>query len=221
MENKKKVLLLSDSLGLPRDKPQFVSYYQTYFNLLKEEFSEYEFIQASFGGATIEELVRQSAYFSIIEPTIVIIQTGIVDCSPRSITKFEIELIKRIPLLSNFISRTVRKYSKSLRDIRKISYTNSKDFRHNLNKLKSVFENSATFFISILPASDAYEIKVPGIKKQVRIYNAIIKATANEGYIETNEFSTDDIMTDYHHLNKHGHHKLYQLLREKLKALSK
>ena len=76
----KKLLLITDSLGLPRLFPEKTEYEDTYPNLLKKHFI---IMQYSKGGGTIIELYEQTGYFKAFEPDVIILQSGIVDCAPR------------------------------------------------------------------------------------------------------------------------------------------
>ena len=87
--NKKRVLVISDSLGLPRENPDGIIYYENSWPyLLKEKF---DVIHLGIGGASIDQLVSQAGYYRFANPDFVILQSGIVDCAPRTMTKKEKE----------------------------------------------------------------------------------------------------------------------------------
>lgn len=94
---KPKLLIFTDSLGLPREKPEIVEYNQTWVNLLKANF---EILVFSFGGGTVDQMYSQIAYLKMFNPDFVIVQSGIVDCAPRALKQYELEIIKRSRLLS-------------------------------------------------------------------------------------------------------------------------
>lgn len=217
MNSKKnnKVVFLTDSLSLPRDLPEKVSYEETYLYLLKEYFPNFEFIQFAFGGATINDLNKQADYIKSVNPSIVIIQSGIVDCAPRTLTRFELDFIHRIPLISNFILKVIRKNAILIRNNRKITYTKELDFELKLNNIKNKFNDSKVYAIEILPVSVEYEKKVPGITTNVIKYNMVLHSVFSENLIETKKFNKEEIMSDFFHLNKKGH----KLIFEKLKII--
>ncbi len=68
----KKILVITDSLGLPRKDPEECLYENTWPILLKK--NGFIIHQVSIGGATIDQLYRQVAYHKLFNPDIVIIQ---------------------------------------------------------------------------------------------------------------------------------------------------
>ncbi len=92
MNNQKfRVVFLTDSLSLPRDVPEKVSYEETFVYLLKQEYPNIEFIQFAYGGATISDLRNQADYLKSFSPNILILQAGIVELIP---------ILKEIPASS-------------------------------------------------------------------------------------------------------------------------
>ncbi len=210
----KRVIILTDSLGFPREIPESVEYQETYTYLLKEEFPEIEFIQASYGGATIENLYLQSEYLVYFKPDLVILQCGIVDCAPRALTKFEIEFIKRLPIISGVVSKYFKNRSAKLRKRRKISYTTKENYRKFTEKMRSIYGESRVFALGIVPAKTDYEANVYGITKSIENYNELLKDVFGSFFIDTSEVVDKGVMTDYHHLNKEGHQLIYLKLKE-------
>ena len=97
--NKIKILVFSDSLGLPRNTPQAVNWEETWVQLLSKIYCvEY----CAIGGAKVSDLSRQISYYKIFNPDIVIVQSGIVDCAPRALTEFEKQIIERFAILKSF-----------------------------------------------------------------------------------------------------------------------
>ena len=87
-----KILLLSDSIALPRVRPEKVTFEETYPNLLRQK--GFKIHQVSIGGATSTTLLSQLHYHIHFSPDIVILQVGIVDCAPRFANKYEIFIIR-------------------------------------------------------------------------------------------------------------------------------
>ncbi len=71
----KKMLIITDSLGLPRPKPEIVEYNDTW---VKKISIYYDVWQYSSGGATISDLYSQIEYHKMFNPDIVLIQSGIL-----------------------------------------------------------------------------------------------------------------------------------------------
>ena len=202
-----KVLILTDSLSLPRaDKNETVFYEQTYPYLIKKKFPEITFLTIGIGGATISDIIRQIDYYKVFEPTIFIMHCGIVDCAPRVFKKWESSLLKKLKFdfLFNPFTSTIRKY-------RKLKYTSAKLFDIKCRLILKTFSNSNTllYAIDILPAHKNYEILLPGVSKSIKLYNSILNKHFN--IISVQDFDlSKDVLTDYHHLNSSGHNKLFE-----------
>ena len=65
MSETKRILIISDSLALPRSKPEEVLYEDTYPFMLRRD---YEVFQISFGGGIIKEIVHQAHYYLPYKP---------------------------------------------------------------------------------------------------------------------------------------------------------
>lgn len=208
-----KVLILTDSLGLPRNSNgEFVKYEETYPYLLKKEFADkLELIHVGIGGATIEDIRKQISYYTVLDPDITFIQCGIVDCAPRAFRKFESKVIKKLKF-DIFFKPLVR----FLRIYRKHTYTSQRMFKNTIQRIKkdpNIARN--LHFIGILPAHDEYEKIMPGIKSQIEIYNRILAKENN--FIDNSDFPFSGILKDYHHLNKEGNQLIYSKLSEVIK----
>jgi hypothetical protein len=210
---KKRILFLTDSLSLPRDTPEVVKYEDTYVYQLKMSYPNYEIIQCGFGGATIDILYNQADYLKMIAPDFIILQAGIVDCAPRTLSKFEIDLIDRIPFFTKFIFKIINKYSSKIRRIRNLTYSTEKVYKSTLLNLKKIFPQSNFYCLGILLANKNYELKVPGITNKIETYNQILKSAFDQNYIDTTIIDEKGIMADNFHLNKIGHAKIFTLLK--------
>lgn len=209
----KRVLVLSDSLALPREKPEVTKYEDAWPALLAK--SGYEIHQVSIGGATSEDLLKQCSYHLSFRPEIVIIQVGIVDCAPRFMTQFEIACCRRIPIIGKFFIKLLNR--KLIKRIRKVTYVKLERFERNIQKMYSSFTEARVLLIGILPGSDEYEGQVPGVKKNIEKYNAVIRHRYN-GYIDVSDIDRSGIMSDFHHLNTYGHKCIYEKIMKVLNA---
>ncbi len=212
MDSKFKILFITDSLGFPRDAPEMVMYENTYISLLKDQFKDCDIIHQGRGGSTVVDLYNHTSYFHFtLQPDMVFIQSGIVDCAPRALTLIEQYIISRIPLVNKLLEKIIKKNSAFLRRTRKITYTSPNTFQTYINKFNTLFPN--TYWIGILPAVDNYEKKISGIKIRIESYNSIlIQSNSNSNYICVNDFIETDMMSDFHHLNQNGHRKLFEKL---------
>ena len=205
-----KVLVVTDSLGLPRPVPEKVMPHETWVSLLA---AQYDLVQFSSGGATIGDLYAQSEYMKMHEPDAVVIQSGIVDCAPRAFSRFENEFINKFRLTRSLSKRFLNKNRiVKLRAKRNVTYTPILQFEAYMRKFESVFPNIV--WVEIAPSNEVYEKKVPGITENISKYNAIIKKVAGNRVIQLSDLNADDIMSDHIHLNVSGNRKLS----EKVKA---
>lgn len=207
----KKILILSDSLALPREKPESCNYADTWPFLLK---SKFDIHQVSIGGATSEDLKNQIFYHKMFEPDIVIIQVGIVDCAPRFATQFELALLNRIPFFGKFIIKFLK--TKQVRKLRKKTYINLNTFEIIIKNIQDSF-NVPVYFISIINATKDYEKKLPGVTENINRYNDRLKSISKY-YIDLKSFPSQGIMTDFHHINSYGHSYIYDLIIKEINA---
>lgn len=78
-----RILCIGDSLGMPRPG---VSYEDTWFYKLSKAFPQHVFVSEYRRAMLINEAVDLfDSYYVYYKPDVVIIQTGICDCSPRTI----------------------------------------------------------------------------------------------------------------------------------------
>lgn len=202
------ILLITDSLAFPRATPEAVCYQDTYVSLLKAEFPGYDFIHVGRGGGTIVDLYKHSNYFhTTIIPTLVLMQCGIVDCAPRALSITEQQILNRLPVVGSFVTSIVKRNAKQLRRYRKLTYTPSSVFVKYIEHFESLYDN--VHWIGILPATEEYENLISGITENINKYNSFLRC---QRFISTDEFTAEDIMTDFHHLNRRGHQKMFKKL---------
>lgn len=216
----KTILALTDSLSLPRNKPELVKYYETWPVLLKKNVT-HELTLLAIGGSTIKGLFEQSRYYKPLTPDIIIIQAGIVDCAPRALSLLEKEIINSNRYLSALSARLLP--VSSMRKIRNITYTSKKQFSYYIDQIIRLFNGAQIIWVSILPASLDYENKLSGITKNIEQYNAIIKNYSEHSldfyYLDTSMIPQNGITSDFHHLNYVGHSWLVQRILGLLKTI--
>jgi len=201
-----KVLIVTDSLGLPRPTPERVEPEETWPELLSQHFDVTRF---SSGGATIKDLFSQIEYMKMYNPDVVFIQSGIVDCAPRAFSKFENEFINKFRVTRYLSSKFLNKQRIiRLRKTRNTTYSTLAQFEEFIKRFNNSFPK--VYWVEIVPANDAYEAVVPGIKRNVERFNKLIKDNAGGRWISTSDFSDSDIMSDHIHLSKTGNYKLFK-----------
>lgn len=213
---KLRVLILTDSLSLPRSLINGkVNYNQTYVNLLRNANPNIEFIHVGIGGATITQLYNQVKYYINSDPDAVILHCGIVDCAPRALSEFENAFFSKLRIIS-----FLRPITKTLRKYRNLCYTKPKVFKEVLQNFKKAFDNIPLISIGILPASQEYNIILPGVSRNINRFNEILEQ--NTIFISNKDFPLTGITEDFHHLNIEGQQLIFQkihtLLKNKFKS---
>lgn len=96
-----KIITIGDSLALPRNE---ISHYETWIYKLKECFFNFDIIDKSKRGVTIDILNSAGDasgvdFLEFYKPKFVIIHIGIVDCAPRLFDRRSIEvlIIRELP----------------------------------------------------------------------------------------------------------------------------
>lgn len=197
--------MISDSLALPRGKPEKVKFEDTYFAKLQNEYSNLTFMPMFIGGATLSFLCDQVSYLIEFNPDLVFIQSGVVDCAPRAFKQLELQIIRKIGLR---IPKTV---IKKLREYRKVKYTPPNYFHNRIKDIIQLFGKEKVYWISIMPACEEWENLVPGITKSVELYNSILNQELQQ-HLLCSEANLDWLMSDFHHLNTLGHQCVYSAI---------
>lgn len=208
----KKILVLTDSLGLPRAVPEQTLYEETWPYALKKQ--GYFVHQVSIGEATSEDLKNQIFYHKMYEPDLVIVQVGIVDCAPRFATQFELALLNRIPFFGKFIINFLK--TKQVRKLRQKTYVILQTFEINIKNIQDCF-TVPVYFISIINATTGYEEKLNVVTNNIKRYYTTLKSISKY-YIDLNNLPIQGIMADFHHINHYGHRYIYDLIIKEINA---
>lgn len=215
MENKRKpiILVFTDSLGLPRDVPELVSYEETYIYKLRQHYLDYEIVSVSIGGADIITLQGQIFYYKNCKPKYVIVQAGIVDCAPRALTQVESAILNSNMLLRKVSKKVLKPFLPYLRKKRKKTTTPISVFSHYVELIYNSFSDTNFYWIKIIPAISGYEKLVPGIGMSIEKYNSILENIVGNKCIETSDFDHTNIMSDFHHLSTSGHKLIFDKIK--------
>jgi lysophospholipase L1-like esterase len=207
-----KILILSDSLALPREKPEVCRYEQTWPQLIRND--GHMVNQVSIGGATSADLLRQSVYHTSFHPDVVILQVGIVDCAPRFLTASEKKVLLKIPFAGKSLIRGLNKAW--VRKLRNLTYVPLVPFKANIEGILKAFQACKCLCVAIIPARKEYETQLPGITDKIKTYNEVLERTP-AGYISLDDFPDHGVMSDHHHLNEAGHSYIFMQIKELLK----
>lgn len=140
------IFILTDSLALPRSKPEQCEWSKTWPNLLR--LHGYSVYQVSIGGATVGELHNQYLYHKETPSKILIIQSGIVDCTPRFLSKNSVNILKSLPIIGSLILSFFNR--PMIRRIRRIKYTPLNDFKRKMISLKKTPKYQFTVSVLVL-----------------------------------------------------------------------
>ncbi|MNT01712.1 hypothetical protein D3C72_1361900 [compost metagenome] len=143
----------------------------------------------------------------------VVVHAGIVDCAPRALKKWEIKILSSNSLLKKASSIFIKKYTFSLRKTRNITYTPLARFEKIAEDFSKRLQNKV-HWIGIAPACSLYEEQVPNISSNIEKYNQSLQRIFGCNFIEMSDLESSSLMSDFHHLNKEGHKKVYDKLKK-------
>ncbi len=204
-----RILIFTDSLSLPRSTPEVCHHNDTWPERLRK--LGHEVCLSAIGGATIKTLFKQSFYFGNTGYfDLVIIQSGIVDCAPRFARQWEVKLLQSAPVFGKVLLKALN--TNFIRGLRNITYTKPNTFKQFVDKFDASY-TCPVWYIPILPASPAYEQRLPGVSKNIERFNQLLPA---ERIIDIKELTSNDLMSDFHHLNSKGHQVITKAIIQKI-----
>lgn len=227
MNKKKRVLIIGDSLAMPRPG---VSYEDTWVYKLIEALPEFEFIDKTRRASTSERLVTEGGGDSnpkgadLLEhymPDVVVMHLGIVDCAPRYFKKggFENIILNRIVPKSLRTSYVEYVKKNRVRDPRKADVVPSQFYANCQNyfqRAKSL--DVKVLAIMIAPVTNVFVDKSPYINQSIEDYNDIYRDLRKDFenvdvvYPFNNGINLEDITIDGYHVNLKGHDIIFQKL---------
>lgn len=211
----KRILVLSDSLALPRtNEGQKVRYEYTYSSLLRE--SGYSLHQISLAGGTADKILEQATYFRDVNWDLVVIQFGIVDCTPRPFSKYERALVNLVVTRFPFTKSPILRLAKFLRRTRRKVYTDISEYKSLLNKLHEMFIDRTVVAMPIVAASSLRD-SIFGLNDNITLYNEALFDEFSE--LRIDRIADDCFVNDGHHLNRLGHAIIFESIKELLRGL--
>jgi len=222
MSNKKKVLILTDSVANPRAFPvsDKTELEETYPYLIREKFSDFVFWQLSLGDALSNKLYAQAvSYLHHWSPDIIIVHSGINDCRPE-MASISLKMLKKISKLldSIFKSNFSEKLDKKNFSInKKTSKTDILSFKRTLKKFKLSFPKAIIYWIEIC-SGDEYENDRPGFNIKADKFNQVIKEIYDNNMIAICDLLKDEecFNVDNLHWKKSAHNILASILIERI-----
>ncbi|NLR61859.1 SGNH/GDSL hydrolase family protein [Chitinophaga polysaccharea] len=216
-----KVVILTDSLGLPRTFPEVVKLEETYIEKLRDRYRDIRFITLSIGGARLATLQQQYFnYFQSVEPDLVILQSGIVDAAPRALKGWEATVINSNVISRKLYSFFLKPHTVFIRKVRKLTYTPLPGFTYLASTFRRAMGTKVAW-IGIIPANSEYEANLPGIGKNIESYNQQLKMIFSDEFIDMSDMPADGVMSDHHHINKKGHEFIFEKVSRLINMLRK
>ena len=224
--NQKRILILADSLGLPRDENEdVVKYYNTWPSLFSQNFKQYEIINYSTRKRTIVSTFGQIDEIKLMEPHLIIFQIGVVDCAPRIFSEYDKKWLKKMP---NFLKYWIINYRKKRRvklqskdslnkvyvkpDVFKETYINL------INALRYGFENLQVIILPIIANQSILDLKSPGFNDNISLYNKIlveVAESANAKLLDLSDINSyGKFCSDGYHVNEFGNELIFKKVSE-------
>jgi len=202
------VLVLTDSMSLTRNSMK--DWDAIYVNLLRKEFPSIEFVHLAIGKATIKTLEHQVLnYYIHLNPSVVILQCGIVDCAPRALYELEQKLLRRLGLVY-----LVKPYASFLRKHRRIFKTSEEEFRLSILEIKRALP-VPLITIGLSTPTLEHEKIVPGLTSQVKRFNEVLRL--NSIFVCMGNLPERCLSDDFYHYNEDGHKYVAEMLSQQLK----
>lgn len=235
-----KVLILADSLALPRQEADGVTpYEETYPYLLdqslRRQFREHApvVIERGMRRRTIEYVLDD--WLEMVElrrPEVVVVHVGVVDCAPRVFLRREARMVAKLrpAPLRNFILNFVHRHRRRIISLRRRVYVPQERFRQLVNEVVQKARASqlrSLVFVNIITPPDEMEARSPGFQQNVAAYNQILRDQINSEWIHLIDLNTviqerggaRVLTVDGIHLNAEGHRLLAASLEEHIQNL--
>lgn len=206
------ILVLSDSLGAPRNgNCHQVLQRQTWPYLLRDRY-QLSVDQITFGHATLIDLYKQLEYWEFHSYDTIIIQAGLNDILPRALHKHEQSFLSRYKLLGKITYKVFQFIGiTNIRKYRKITYSTLKEIHQVLLDLSQ----SVTPVIYIPPfyIKNNNTLRFPGININLMRLRSMIKDNYYKlALLELPTNMPEIFCEDGFHLNASGHKYLSDIL---------
>lgn len=210
----KRILCISDSLGLPRTK---VPYDETWFSIINRAFPSLDFVSYFRRNGTTDMLSSNGDYGDTLlfySPQIVILQLGICDCAPRYLRTTSM-LYRILVHLPDFLSKPIWALIKKIKH-RSLNCTDVpiERFERNLvdyiHKCINISVNKVILIKIAIPGKAMIKAN-PLILESIANYNAVYEKIANlypsvVCLINPISIENDNLFVeDGYHTNGEGH----------------
>jgi acyl-CoA thioesterase-1 len=181
---------------------------------------------------TTEFLLSETCQYEcidLVDPELIIVQIGVVDCAPRVISRFE-KKIMNLPLFPKFIreriikSRSKNRTKLTLQNPLKKVYVNLQDFQSNLIEFSKRNSKSKILYIPIIYDESTLDVS---FVNNCKLYNeAILEISKKEpNFLCLNVDSilkkSKNFCKDGYHLSSFGHRSIKNKIRKTISSLDK
>lgn len=214
-----RLLIVTDSLGMPRIDVPFNSVWTR--KIIEEYREKLEIITQLQRSLTSRQISIQRNEIALIEPDIVIVQVGIVDCTRRAMPDI-VRPLFGIPGINTIIHYFAQKYHYELTKTFEFELVNIEEFSRNISdiltlKIGDSARSPYFIIIAIAPPSIQLTLKVYGIGESIRSYNEVLRKASSihaakfiDPYVNNLEEVDMFLLQDGHHLNISGHALVYE-----------
>lgn len=214
-----KILCIGDSLPLPREE---CPYEATWFYKLQKSFPQHDFIDFFTRGLLMKTAVyNYDVYYQYYNPDIVIIQSGICDCSPRFINNLkkpyrQIHIISKKMKIEDLFWKIVKRRGRKPNCV----YTDIHSFEKLYRQLVEKFLESGAkkvIMVKIGHSAPSVIARNPYMNDNVDRYNEIIEEI-HQLYVDRTQTvaSLDQVDESYfvdgYHCNAKGMNAIYENL---------
>jgi acyl-CoA thioesterase-1 len=237
MSRRPRIVALADSLALPRDeKGEVLRWEETWPYLLAEQLAGVDVINCGARARSSDQLLGDALYehVALKRPDVVVVQVGIVDCSPRVFTKLEKRLlglpVVPAPLRQRIIAhRAARRAEITRRDPLGRVHTPPADYARDVARFAQEARplGARVVFLPVLSWPARMELKSPGHGGNVRLYNDLLRTAAREQgarFLEPEALVPEAeleraFMADGYHLSAHGSRRVAEHLAPELRSV--
>jgi len=213
-----RILLVTDSLGLPRED---VAIDKTWTYLFIKKYKEHHEIFTFLRRSLTTDLIisMRKDIFEFFNPDMVIIQVGIVDCTRRALPKLGTAILSHLPF-SEVIRKFISKNHYFLTKLYELHYVKPDRFRRNVKLINSYAnKNMKIIYLKIAEPGEYISDKVYNIKKDIDFYNSILleESECNENVFLIDPYKNKRVeefisKKDGHHLNELGNKLVFNEL---------
>ena len=221
---KLRVLLLTDSLGCPREE---ISVDNMWTDRILSEFGDNFTFYTSCNYGLSAKTIPMS-YIGYLKPDFIICQMGIVDACRRALTVKEENIISKIPYFGRIVRKFCSKKHYMLTRIRDVHYADSNEFIEAIDSLRKL-AGKRLALLEIAPPGKFLIDRTFNVINDVSLYNDlifskenpedvdVIKPYSDSGILDCDEYL---LKSDGHHLNVKGNDLVYKAVKDYLLTLN-